>query len=169
MEDRLWDYIDGLCSPTEKSAIEELLATNREWQQKHRELLNFQGLLNSSELEAPSLRFTKNVMEEITRSHIAPATSTYINKNIIRSISIFFLSIIAGLFVYILGQVRWSGAGGSTSNALPDLQLNKLDTFNWGKIFNNTYTSLFMLVTAIAGLMLLDTYLQRRKQRATQS
>jgi len=68
MEDRLWDYIDGQCSPTERSAIEELLATNREWQQKHRELLNLQQLLSSSELEAPSMRFTKNVMEEIAPS-----------------------------------------------------------------------------------------------------
>src|SRR5262249_24087542 len=84
MEDRLWEYIDGLCSPAEKTIIDELLATNREWQLKHRELLNIHQLLNSSELEAPSMRFTKNVMELIALLHVAPATKTYVNKNIIK-------------------------------------------------------------------------------------
>ena len=67
MEERLWDYIDGLSSPAERSAIEELVAANIEWQQKYRELLGVHQLMNSTELEAPSMRFTKNVMEEIAR------------------------------------------------------------------------------------------------------
>ena len=73
------------------------------------ELLHTHQLLNSSELEAPSMRFTKNVMEEISRYHVAPATKSYINKNIIRGIGAFFLTMIAGLFVYVLAQFKWSG------------------------------------------------------------
>src|ERR1700761_5730669 len=65
MEERLWDYIDGLSSTAERSAIEEMIASNIEWQRKYRELLDLNQMMNSSELEAPSMRFTKNVMEAI--------------------------------------------------------------------------------------------------------
>ena len=40
MEERLWDYIDGLGSPEERSAIQTLIAENVEWQRKYKELLN---------------------------------------------------------------------------------------------------------------------------------
>ena len=91
MEDRLWDYIDGLSSPAEKSAVETLIAAHLEWQRKYKELLNVHQLMTSSDLDAPSMRFSKNVMEEITRYQVAPATKSYINKNIIRGIGAFFL------------------------------------------------------------------------------
>src|ERR1700692_3429971 len=73
VEERLWDYIDGLGNAAEKSEIEQLIATNMEWQHKYRELLEAHQLLTSSDMEAPSLRFTKNVMEEIAKYHVAPA------------------------------------------------------------------------------------------------
>ena len=92
IEERLWDYIDGLSSPTEQSAIETLIAENIEWQQKYKELLNVHQVMQATELDAPSMRFSKNVMEEIAKLHVAPATKTYINKNIIRSIGAFFLA-----------------------------------------------------------------------------
>ena len=92
METRLWDYIDGLSSNEEKTVIEQLLEDNREWKEKYHELLDVHQLMQSSELEHPSMRFSKNVMEEISRLHIAPAAKTYINKNIIRGIVIFFVT-----------------------------------------------------------------------------
>jgi len=74
IEDRLWDFIDGLSSPAEKSVIETLIAENVEWQRKYKELLNVHQLMAGSELEEPSMRFTLNVMEEIARHQVAPAT-----------------------------------------------------------------------------------------------
>ena len=166
MELRLWDYIDGHCSPTERSAIDELLATNLEWQQKHRELLNIQQLLNGSGLEAPSMRFTKNVMEEISRYHVAPATKSYINKNVIRGIGAFFATMILGMLIFMVSNFKWtsSGPGGDNLNQSIEKGVNRLDSFNYSKLFNNTYLSAFMLIVIIAGLMLLDMYLQQKKR-----
>jgi len=176
MEDRLWDYIDGLSSPTERSAIEILIASNREWQEKYAQLLHTHQLLNSSELEAPSMRFTKNVMEEISRYHVAPATKSYINKNIIRGIGAFFLTMIAGLFVYVLAQFKWSGgssSGGSTSDPsmhLPSVDNLGLEKIDYSKAFNSTWVIAFMLIVVVMGWMLLDMYLQQKKnQSAKQS
>jgi hypothetical protein len=172
METRLWDYIDGLSSPAERSAIEELVAANIEWQQKYRELLGVHQLMNSTELEAPSMRFTKNVMEEIARYHVAPATKTYINKNIIRAIGAFFLTLIAGFLIYCLGQFKWSLATGNSPITLPGSSTltsytDTLNKFNWAKVFSGPYTSIFLLVIVVMGLMLLDMYLRRKKEQAS--
>jgi hypothetical protein len=163
MEDRLWDYIDGLASAAEKTAVETLIAANAEWQRKYRELLNVHQLMAGSDLDAPSMRFTVNVMEEIARHHVAPATKTYINKNIIRSIGAFFLTLIAGLLIYFLRQVNWSSTASSTPDRhLPNIDLG-LDRVDYNKFSSNLPVTLFMLVTVILGFVLLDMYLQRTK------
>ncbi|HVU56350.1 MAG TPA: hypothetical protein VHD83_14895 [Puia sp.] len=167
MEERLWDFIDGLGSPEERSAIQTLIAENIEWQRKYKELLNIHQLMNDTELDAPSMRFTKNVMEEIARYQVAPATKTYINKNIIRSIGAFFLTLITGFLIYCLGQFKWSSPS-TSSKLLPhydiglEKEMNKLD---WSKVFNSAYTNVFILVLVILSLVMLDMYLQRKKQQ----
>jgi hypothetical protein len=169
IDDRLWDYIDGSCEAAEKQAIEELLATNLEWQRTYRELLNMQQLLDSSDLDAPSLRFTKSVMEKIAQYQVAPATKTYINKNIIRGIGAFFLTMILGLVTWFLVQVRWTGGAGNDSasrllNSVPDLGVeNKLGAVS--KALNSTTVILTMAVVVVMGFIWLDMYLQRNKLR----
>ena len=171
MEDQLWDYIDGLSNPAERSIIDELLATNQVWREKYRELLSVHQLLDASELDAPSMRFTRNVMEEIARHHVAPATRSYINKNVIRGIGAFFLTLILGFTAYILAQFKWIGHQGSPSHSIltnnPSLGLDKLNSVDVSKAFNGTYISLFMLISVIMGFILLDMYLQRRKRSST--
>src|SRR5678816_37418 len=92
IEVRLWEYIDGLSSNEEKTVIEKLVSENAEWKAKYHELLEVHQSLNLVELEEPSLRFTKNVMEEIAKYQIAPATKTYINSKMIWGIGIFFIT-----------------------------------------------------------------------------
>ena len=161
VEERLWDYIDGLASATEKSAIEQLIATNIEWKRKYGELLEVHQLMNSSELEAPSMRFTKNVMEDIAKYQVAPATRSYINKKIIWGIGMFFVLMVVGFLVYGFSQVHWS-AGGGSSDLLSKYNLDK--KVDWSKFFNNTYTNIFVMINVVLGLMLLDMYLQRKKE-----
>jgi hypothetical protein len=161
IEDRLWDYIDGLSSPAEKSAVEALIAASLEWQRKYKELLNVHQLMTGSGLDEPSMRFTVNVMEEITRFQVAPATKSYINKNIIRGIGGFFLTLITGLLIYIFGQVKWSSAS-SSSLKLPSVDLG-LDKLDYGRFFTSLPVTLFLLVAVVLGLVLLDMYLQQKK------
>lgn len=165
MEDRLWDFIDGLSSPAEKTAVEAQIAADAEWQQKYKELLNVHQLMSGSELDEPSMRFTRNVMEEIARHQVAPATKTYINKNIIRGIGGFFISLITGLLVYFFAQLKWSspGASGGPALKMPSIDLG-LDKVDYGKLFTSLPITLFMLVTVVLGLFVLDMYLQRRRK-----
>ena len=158
IEERLWDYIDGISSAEEKTVIEKLLESNAEWQAKYHELLEAHALMKSTELEEPSMRFTKNVMEEIAKFHIAPATKNYINKNIIRGIAIFFITLIVGFLVYGFAQVDWTASGDSK---MP-VDLGKID---YSKFFNNTYVNVFMMINIILGLFLLDRYLANKRKK----
>ncbi|MFI5156028.1 MAG: hypothetical protein ACHQEM_07565 [Chitinophagales bacterium] len=166
IETRLWDYIDSLSNPEEKTAIEKLIEANIEWRRKYKELLDLNQLMAGSELEMPSMRFTKNVMEEIARYHVAPATKSYINKRIIWGIGIFFLVMITGFLIYGFAQVNWSAP--SSGNSVIQNELNKLPKYDWSKFMSSTYTNIFMMINVVLGLILFDMYLQRKKERAKQ-
>src|ERR1041384_292480 len=137
MESRLWEYIDERCTPGEKTVIDQLLENNREWREKYRELMNVHLLMQSTELEEPSMRFTKNIMEKIARYQISPATKKYINQKIIWSISAFFILLFTGFLIYGLGQLNWSSGGGNNNNI--GIDLSKID---FSKVFSNTYVNI---------------------------
>jgi len=162
MEDRLWDYIDGSANTTDKAFVEQLIATQEAWRKKYHELLDVHQLLQTSlELDEPSMRFSQNVMEEIARHQITPATKTYINKKVIYGIGIFFLVMIAGMVIYGLGQVNWSDNSGVSNDLLTKYNPDKI---NFSKFFNNTYTTIFMMINVVMGLMLLDMWLGKKRK-----
>jgi len=160
----LWDYIDGLSLPEEKSAIEQLIESHIEWRNKYRELLDVHELMSKSlELDEPSMRFTQNVMEDIAKFHIAPAAQSYINKRIVWGIFSFFILMIVGFLIYGFGSMHWSGGSGGNSQSLP--YINRVSSYDFSKLFNNTYTSIFLMINAVLGLVLLDMYLGKKKKQ----
>lgn len=158
MEKQLWDYIDGLATAGERSAIEQLIQSNLDWKNKYQELLEAHQLMQSTELEQPSMRFTKNVMEEIAKYKIAPATKTYINKKIIWSIGAFFILMIVGFLIYGFGQIDWTADSGTDKY----FDLSKID---FSIFFNNTYINVFMMLNVVLGLMFLDRYLANKRKK----
>jgi hypothetical protein len=107
----------------------------------------------------PPLRFTRNVLEEISKYQIAPATKTYINTYIIRAISAFFLIFISGFLIYLIGQIKWTS--GNSNNLLPEYLT--LTRFNWSGILNSTSVNIFIGVNVILGLVFIDKHLQNKK------
>ena len=160
IEVRLWEYIDGLSSNEEKTVIEKLVSENAEWKAKYHEFLEVHQSLNLVELEEPSLRFTKNVMEEIAKYQIAPATKTYINSKVIWGIGIFFLTMIVGFLVYGIGQIDWTVAGDSKGTLGVDL--TKID---YSQMFNSNLMNGVMMLNVVLGLFLLDRYLSNKNKR----
>ena len=157
IEERLWNFIDGSATTDEKTVIEKLLETDVAWKAKYSELLQVNDLLKSSELEAPSMRFSKNVMEEISKLHIAPATKTYINNKIIWGIGFFFIALLVGFLIYGFGQMEWtSGSESSISKNISKIDLSKF--------FNNSFVNVFMMINVVLGLFLLDNYLNIKRK-----
>ncbi|MBL7732582.1 MAG: hypothetical protein JNM88_15505 [Chitinophagaceae bacterium] len=157
MEERLWQFIDGSASADEKTVISELLEKEAAWKEKYHELLEIHQLVNATELESPSMRFTKNVMEQITRQHIAPATRTYINNRIIWGLGFFFIALLISMLVYGFGQTTFSS--GSDNNIS-----QQLDKVNISRFFSNNWINAFMFINVVIGLILLDHYFSTRKK-----
>ena len=162
IEERLWDYIDGISGEREKSAVAKMIEKHLEWKNKYQELLEAHQLMQSAELEEPSMRFTKNVMEEIAKYQVAPATRSYINKKIIWGIGGFFIVMILGFLIYSFSQISFAG---STSPKLLTEYNSAMDKVNWNRFLSSTYTNIFMMVNVVLGLMMLDIYLTRKKQQ----
>ena len=160
IEERLWSFIDGTVSSGEKTVIEQLLESNAEWKEKYEDLLQINALLKLSELEAPSLRFSKNVMEEIARYHIAPATKSYINNKIIWGIGFFFISLLVGFLIYGFAQISFTGGGGEESSLTKNIP--KID---FSKFFNNSWINAFMMINVVIGLVLLDNYFSSKRKK----
>jgi hypothetical protein len=107
------------------------------------------------------MRFNQNIMEAISKYHIAPAAKTYINKKIVWGIAGFFICSIIGLLIAGLAQMDWSAASGTSTT---QIDFSKLNNVNFGKFFNNTFTTVFMMINVVLGLVVLDMYLNRKKQ-----
>lgn len=163
MEQQLWEYIDGLTTEEETAVVKKRIAEQAAWREKYEELLSIQQLLRGTELETPSLRFTKNVMEEIAKTSIAPATKNYINNKIIWSIAAFFITVILGCVVYSLAQLNWSAGKDSSLNMI---DLSKVD---YNQLFNNSFVNIVMMANVVLGLMFLDRYLNNRKRKRMQN
>jgi hypothetical protein len=159
IEQLLWNYIDNTCNAEERKMIEAFLQKDNGWKKKYQELLHLNQLMHKSmELEEPSMRFAKNVMEEIAQSHIAPATKTYINKRIINSIAAFFIIVIFGLLIFGFSQINLSATGNDSSQ----FYLHKL---NIGKYLNKEFVHIFLMLNVILGLILFDRIFGKRKSK----
>ena len=158
IEQQLWEYIDGISSNEERTSIERMLQSNLEWKSKYHELLELHQLMNTAELEQPSMRFGKNVMEKIAQYHIAPAAKNYINKKIIWGIAGFFLTLIGAFLIYGFAQVDWN----FQDNSKP---LIDFSTFDMGKVFNNNFVNVFMMINVLLGLVLLDRVLANKRKK----
>ena len=160
IEEKLWLYIDGQLPEQEKSLVDRLIETDKTWKEKYRELVEVNDLLSSSELDAPSMRFTRNVMEEISKMHIAPATRNYINKRIVWGLGIFFVTMLVGVLVYGFSQASFgTGEPGEISR-----NLGKID---FSRVFSNTWVNIFLGVNVFLGLVLLDHYLSNKRKEFT--
>jgi hypothetical protein len=160
IEERLWEYIDGTSPAGEIPVIEKFLEDNEEWKHVYTELLEIQQILKSSQLEQPSIRFTKNVMEKILVSQAIPATKKYINKKIIWAIGAFFITLITGFLIYGFAQADWNL---TTKSSFP-IDFGKVD---FSRFFSNTYTFIFMMSNVVLGLILLDRFLAGKKMKDT--
>ena len=160
IEVKLWEYIDGISSDAERPAIEKLIAENARWKAKYHELLEVHQSLHLMELEEPSLRFAKNVMEEIAKYQISPATKNYINTKIVGGIGIFFITTIVGFLIYGFAHVDWSVAG-ETKNPL-GIDLAKID---YSQMFSNQLMNGIIMINIILGLFLFDRYLSNKNKK----
>lgn len=125
VEQRIWNYIDDSCSPEEQKRIEDLIKTDPEYRNAYLELLEVNKLLTENNMEAPSMSFTRNVMEKIKTEPVPRSIKTLVDKRIINAITVFFLVSISAVLIFMLLQVDWRlQPEGDWTVRLPEVQLS---------------------------------------------
>ena len=159
-EEKLWNYIDGTCTPAEQEAIQLQIQQDEAFAAKYRELLLLNSEFAATELDEPPMAFTYNVMESIRKEHAATPLKASINKNIIRGIGLFFVVMISALLVFTFSQVKL-GTGGL--GAMPV----KFSLPNLSPLFSGPVMQVFWFLDIVLALYLFDNYL--RKKRLTKT
>jgi hypothetical protein len=163
IEEQLWNYIDGTASKQEIMFVERMIATDPLWKNQYNQLKELnQLLMKDIELEEPSMRFSKNVMEQISGLQPARPAVQYINKKIIRGIAAIFIFTIAAFLLYGFSKIQWTTSTASFS--LPfDLKSGYANAININWHISSTWINVILMVNVFLGLMLLDGSLRRKK------
>jgi len=160
MDDRLWDYIDGVSSPEERSAVDQLLKTDPVLKMKYDELLTFHQQLQSIELDEPSMGFKNRVMEQVLASPHPSTLKTKVDQRIIAAIAAFFILTIGGMLGYTLSQIDWNSGG---SIPVPKVEI---PVINWSIFGSPSFLLFFLSVNVVLGLVLLDKMITARRKHS---
>lgn len=156
MEERLWQWIDGQCNAAEAQQLQQLVQQNDSWRALHAELLALHSSLqHDAELLQPSMRFTKNVMEQIALLSIQTTAKKYLNKKIIYTVAGVFVTMLALVLAAAFSSVNWKG--GASSLQLP---VQNFSTTDWGQWLGGQFGTIASVLFAVAALALLDQYLR---------
>ncbi len=151
-EQQLWNYIDGTLDESARTELEQLIRTDAQWSNKYRELLECHQLIGKHiRADQPSLRFTRNVMEEIARLNTPLSARNYLNTRVTRSIAIFFAAAILALIGSALVYVDPSATAAGTVTDL-------VAGVNQTGLLGTPLINIVVFINIILGMMLADLY-----------
>ncbi|MEO6522550.1 MAG: hypothetical protein ABIN91_12780 [Mucilaginibacter sp.] len=159
IEEKLWNYIDGTCSPEEQQAISILIDTDEVYKQKYTELLQLNADFGAMELDEPSMAFTYNVMETIRTENALKPLKAKVDTRIIWGIGGFFVLTITALLVFVLASINWQQTGHASTFELPKVDLNIPKVQD---LFNGNIMRGFVLFDLVLALFVLDTFLRKK-------
>lgn len=157
IEEKLWAYIDGTCTPAEREQLSALIEHDAEYRQQYEELLQLHNEFGSLELDEPPMALTYNVMEQIRTQEASVPLKAAINKRIIYSIAAFFVLTITVLLIFALRDINWSSGSNNTVQLQDKLKLPQVNN-----LFTGRWMQGFLFFDVVLGLFLLDSYLRRR-------
>ena len=159
IEEKLWSYIDGTCTPEDVQNISRLIASDESVRLKYQELLAFDKEFAAMELDEPSMAFTYNVIEAIRTQEAMVPLKTRVNKRIILGIVLFFVVSLTGFLVYALSQMDISSAKvpDIVSKVSVNVKLPQVNTH-----ISKPLVEGFMFFDVVLGLYLFDKYLRRK-------
>ncbi len=143
----LWRYIDGQCSQEEQLQVTELLTVNARWKQAYDEIMSFNQILyQPTDLEQPSMRFTKNVMDAVQTE--AFARKKYSSQKLIWIFSIMIAALTIVLVIAGITNIDWTSG-------------KSLYSFKQVTIDRKSIVFTTLAVNTILILVLIDVLLKR--------
>jgi hypothetical protein len=157
IEEKLWNYIDGSCTPDEQKAIAMLIEQDEVYRKKYNELLQLNSEFAAMELDEPSMAFSYNVMETIRTEHAKRPLKAAVDKRIILGIASFFILTLSAIVIYMFSSVNWSAGSSVQIPEQLNIQVPHVNTF-----FTGPVVKAFLFFDLVVGLFLLDYYLRRK-------
>ncbi len=157
IEEKLWNYIDGSCTPEDKRAIALLIEQDEVYRKKYNELVLLNAEFTAMELDEPPMAFTYNVMETIRAEHASKPLKAAIDQRIIKGIGLFFVFTITIILVVALASIHWSAIFASGSHTPSKVVLPDLHNLFTGPVMKG-----FLFFDVVLGLYLFDTYLRKK-------
>lgn len=156
MEETLWNYIDGNCTPEEQKLISTLIAEDEAYRLKYQELLSLNKDFSTAELDEPSMAFTYKVMEAVRAESALPPLKTGINKRVIRGIGVFFAAMLTVFLVFTFANVSFPA---HTQVSIPlNLKMPQVDPR-----MTKMAIEAFLFLDVIVGLYLADAWLRKKR------
>jgi anti-sigma factor RsiW len=159
VEEKLWNYIDGSCTPEEQEAIRRLIAQDEVYRRKYDELLALNAEFAAMELEEPPMAFTYNVMEGIRNEAALKPLKARVDKRIIRGIGLFFGLSISVMLIIALGSIHWSAAAAAGSTPV------KFTLPNINHYLTGPAMQIFLFFDVVLALYLGDSYLRKKRMQ----
>ena len=154
IEEQLWNYIDGNCTPAERLEIEAKLAINIQYHGIYQELVKVNEALNKLDFEDPSMSFARNVMEKVNLELKPVALKTKVDSRIIYSIGSLFILALVGIFIYAI----------AISDLNFKMDVPKIDfSFGLGKYMNRSTIQIFLMIDVAIALIYLDGFFRKEK------
>ena len=164
IEMQIWEFVDGLCPESDHARIALLIHTDPVWEAKYAEISALNSSIKSTlDLEQPSLRFAKNVMEQVAHTRIAPATHNYINKRIIMGIAAIFVAMLGSMLVYAAMHTQWN------TSSVFSMSILGVKSVNYSSLFKGNYAFVAVAINVVLALVLVDKMLQHRGRNNTRS
>jgi len=160
MEEKLWNYIDGSCTPEEQKAIAQLIEQDEVYRRKYEELLQLSAEFSAIELDEPPMAFTYNVMEAIRTENAQQPLKAAINKRIIKGIGFFFVFTISAILIFVLASIHWSAGA-----AAVDVRVSPSLVQTLKKMVSGPAMQVFLFFDVVLALYLFDGYLRKRSGR----
>jgi len=157
IDEQIWDYIDNTCSQEEKLIVAAKIASDETYSTVYAELLQIHQLLDTEQLDEPSMSFTRNVMD-LVELEIAPVSlKTKVDKRIIYAITAVFVL----LLIYIVCYAAAHGTYAVADFKLPKMQIS----FDISQYITPLFMKIFLFVDVVLGLIYLDGFLRRKSLR----
>jgi hypothetical protein len=160
IEERIQSYMDGLCNEAERIEIAENIKSIPAWRDTYTSLHEIHILLQQDiEPMEPSMRFSKNVMDEIAGLKIARPIQQFINPWIFRItagiLGVFLLAIVG----YAFSLTDFSSGISDSNLPIPSIQM---PTVNWTSYLGQGTTMMLFMICTILGLYLADKLLSKK-------
>ena len=157
IEEKLWNYIDGACTPEEEQAIALLIEQDEVYRKKYNELVLLNAEFTAMELDEPPMAFTYNVMETIRAEHASKPLKAAIDQRIIKGIGLFFVFTISIILVFVLVNIHWSAIAANGGHGSSSISSPELKNFFTGPVMKG-----FLFFDVVLGLYLFDSYLRKK-------